>query len=430
MRLRTWRVAVAATAALVVGGSATALAARDGAAAARGSDPVTVTFWNGFTGPDRPAVEGLVKQFNAAHPDMQVKMSIMPWDVFFQKLLPSYASNKGPVIAAMDSVQLPRFATKGVFTPLDDLFKNGGLDSSKLVKSAFNAGKWDGKQYGVPMNFTTLLLYWNKGMFKAAGLNPNKPPTTWAQWASYAQKLTKDKNGDGKPEQYGLALADHETIPMWPILIWGGGGDVVSPDGKTAKLSDPKTVKAVQFWSNLILNKKISPVGLGGADADKLFQSKKAAMEVVGPWMTTGFKQAGIDFGLAMVPKGPSSQVTLGTSVQFAVSSRASDDEKNAAYEFIKFWESPKSQTYWAVHSGFPPTRTDVKASALSGNAWVAQFGKYSKQSRFYLTGVEDYQQVNDNTFVPAIQKILNKKGSPSSILSSANKQVDSALGG
>jgi len=422
-------VTVATVAALAIGGSATALAARDGATAKR-DDPVTVTFWNGFTGPDRPALEGLVKQFNAAHPDIKVKMSIMPWDVFFQKLLPSFASNKGPVLAAMDSVQLPRFATKGVFQDLGDLIGDSKLDTSKLVKSAYDAGKWEGKQYGIPMNFTTLLLYWNKGMFKAAGLNPNKPPTTWAQWASYAQKLTKDKNGDGKPEQYGLALADHETVPMWPILIWGGGGQVVSPDGEKAMLNDPKTVKAVQYWSNLVLNKKISPVGLSGADADKLFQSKKAAMEVVGPWMTTGFKSAGIDFGLAMVPKGPAQQVTLGTSVHFAVSARASDDEKQAAMEFIKFWESPKSQAYWAVGSGFPPTRTDIKAAALSKNPWVAQFGKYSKQSRFYLANVADFQQVNDNAFVPAIQKILNKKGSPSSILNQYNKQIDSALGG
>jgi len=393
------------------------------AAAPRGGDVTTIQFWNGFTGPDRPALEAVVKAFNASHQDMKVEMTVMPWDVFYQKLLPSFAAGKGPDIVGMASEQMPQYAERGVFQPLDDLYKQG-LQKNKLVPSAVEAGKWEGKYYAIPMNFTTLLLYWNKDMFKAAGLNPNKPPTTWKQMAQYAQKLTIDKNKDGKPEQYGFAIADHATIPMWPILIWSFGGDIVSPDGKKPMINSPATVRAVEFWSDLIVNKKISPVGLTGADADQLFQSKKAAMEIVGPWMTTGFKKAGIDFGLAMVPKGPKRQVTLGTSVVYGLSAKADEDAKKAAYEWFKFWHSKKSQITWAVGSGFPPTRTDISARELSKNPYVASFGKYSRQSQFFLAGVKNFTQVNANVFEPAIQKILNKKGSPKKVLDQAAKQM------
>ena len=385
---------------------------------------VTLTFWNGFTGPDRPALEEIVKRFNASHPKIKVQMTIMPWDSFFQKLLPSYGAGKGPDIAAMDSVQVPQYADKGVFAPLDDVYTDNVVPKDKLVQSAVEAGKWDDKYYSIPMNFTTLLLYWNKDMFKEAGLDPNKPPADWKQWQNAAVKLTKDENGDGKPEQYGYAIADHATIPMWPILIWGNGGDVVTKDGDVM-LDDPKTVNAVEQWSNLIINKKISPIGLGGADADKLFQSKKAAMEVVGPWMTTGFKEAGIDFGLAMVPKGPAKQVTLGTSVQFVLNAKADDDKQAAAYEFFKYWHSQPSQQYWAVHSGFPPTRTDVGKAQLKENPYVAEFGEYADQSQFYLVGVKDFTKVNTNTFEPAIQRILNKKGTPEQVLGNAAKKIE-----
>jgi multiple sugar transport system substrate-binding protein len=387
----------------------------------------TITFWNGFTGPDRPALEALVKKFNASHSDMKIDMTIMPWDVFYEKLLPSWAAQKGPDLIGFDSAHIPEYADKGVLARLDDVYKQG-LPKNKLVASAVNAGKWQGHYYGVPMNFTTLLLYWNKSMFKKAGIKG--PPKNWAEWQRDAVKLTIDRNKDGKPEQYGYAIADHATIPMWPILIWGNGGDLVNKAGTKSRLADPATISAVDQWAKLVINKHISPIGLAGADADNLFLSKKAAMEVVGPWMTSGFKGAGINFGLAMVPKGPKRQVTLGTSVAFSANAKVDSDTKNVIYEWIKFWSSKPSQISWALGSGFPPDRTDIKASELKGNPYVSAFGKYASKSQFYLAGVKNFTQANGNVFEPAIQKILNKKGSAKKILTQASKQLNSVLKG
>ena len=420
MSFRPVRVAVVAVLALTVAALVAATAARS-----KPNATTTITFWNGFTGPDRPALEALVKKFNNSQKDIKIDMTIMPWDVFYEKLLPSWAARKGPDLVAFDSAQIPQYADKGVLAPLDDAYKQG-VPKSKLVSSAVKAGQWKGHSYGVPMNFTTLLLYWNKGMFKKAGIK--QAPTTWAQWQKDAVKLTIDKNKDGKPEQYGYAIADHATVPMWPILIWGNGGDLVSANGKKSMLDSPATIKAVDQWAKLVINKHISPIGLAGADADALFQAKKAAMEVVGPWMTTGFKGAGIDFGLAMVPKGPKRQVTLGTSVAFSVNSKASSDMKKAIYQWLKFWSSKPSQISWAVGSGFPPDRTDIKASELKKNPYVASFAKYAAKSKFYLIGVKKFTEVNGNVFEPAIEKILNKKGSTKDILTKAAKQMNPLL--
>jgi len=391
---------------------------------------VTLAFWNGFTGPDRAAVEGLVKQYNDSQDKVEIKMQISPWDVFFQKLLPSIAAGKGPDLMAMDSVQLPQYASRGVLAPLDDWYDDPANESDQLVQSAVDATEWQGKSYGVPMNFTTLLMYWNKDMFKAAGLDPNSPPKDWAQFQDYAKKLTKDSNGDGKPEQYGLSIADHETIAMWPILFWGNGGGVVSDDGKTAMLDDPKTIQAMDEWGRLVREDHIAPIGLAGADADKLFQSKKAAMEIVGPWMTSGFEDAGIDFGLAPPPAGPAGQVTLGTSVSFAVNAKTSDSKREAARDFIAFWNSHDSQVYWAVNSGFPPNRVDIKPDEISKNPYVAAFGQPADTSKFYLAQVKEFTKVNDDLFVPALQKVLNGKGSAEQLFPAADKDIQATLDG
>jgi multiple sugar transport system substrate-binding protein len=389
---------------------------------------VTISFWNGFTGPDRAAVEGLVKKFNESQSKVTVNMEISPWDVFFQKLLPSIGAGKGPDLMGMDAAQLPQYATRGVLREMDSYYSDPANESDKLVKAAVDATSWQGKHYGVPMNFTTLLLYWNKKMFKDAGLNPDTPPKTWADFESAAKKLTKDTNGDGKPEQYGLALADHQTIAMWPILFWGNGGGVVSDDGKKALLGDPKTIEAMQHWGDLVRNQHISPIGLAGADADKLFQSKKAAMEIVGPWMTTGFKDAGIDFGLAAPPAGPAGPVTLGTSVSFAVNAKTTDQKAQAAREFIKFWNTKDSQKYWALGSGFPPNRTDITADELKDNPYVVAFGEPARTSKFYLANVKEFTKVNDTIYTPALQKVLNGKGTAQDLFSKASTDIQQLL--
>lgn len=395
-----------------------------------GSGPVTLKFWNGFTGPDRPAVEELVKRFNDSQDKAKIQMEIMPWDVFFDKLLPSLSSGAGPDIAGMDTAQVPQYAVKKALKPLDDYYSQPGNETDKLVASAVQGATFNGTKYSVPMNFTTLLLYWNKGMFKQAGLDPEKPPADWDQFADYAKKLTKDTNGDGKPEQYGLAIADHATIAMWPILFWQNGGGVVSEDGKQATLGDPATVEAANHWVDLVRNDKIAPIGLAGADADKLFQSKKAAMEIVGPWMTTGFKDAGIDFGLAMPPAGPKESVTLGTSVGFTVSAKADQRKTEAAYEFFKFWNSKESQVYWSVHSGFPPNRTDISASELKENPYVAAFGAPADKSRFYLSNVQEFQKVNETIFEPTLQRVLNGKASVQDAFPKASSEIQAVLDG
>lgn len=278
----------------------------------------------------------------------------MPWDSFFQKLLPSLAVGKGPDIAAFDTSYIPRYAESGVIAPIDDLYE-GYIDKDTLIPAMYNNLKWKGKTYGSPMNYTSLLLYYNKDMFKEAGLDPNNPPRTWKELKEYALKLTKDTNNDGKVDQYGFVIAAKQTIPMWPIVIWGNGGRIIK-DGEVF-INKPKAVEAVESMASLIKEDGISPIGLTGAECDKLFETQRAAMYFCGPWMVNGFKNAGINFGVAQVPaREDGRRITLGTSVAMVLN-KASLDKKEAAYEFFKFWNSKKSQIYWSLGSGFPPNQ-------------------------------------------------------------------------
>ena len=186
------------------------------------SAKTVLTFWNGYTGPDRAVLESLVAEFNESQSEIEIVMDIQPWDSLFQKLLPSLVIGSGPDIAAFASENIPQYAAAGVLSPVDDFYAGDYLDVDKLVPAAVENGIFDGKHYGVPMDFATLLMYYNKDHFAAAGL-PEEPPKNWDEFKEYLLKLTN------APEQYGLAIAVKETIPMWPILLWGNGGGILTP---------------------------------------------------------------------------------------------------------------------------------------------------------------------------------------------------------
>jgi multiple sugar transport system substrate-binding protein len=397
-----------------------------GSSSDKSGGTVTLSFWNGFTGGDRPGVEHLVDQFNRSHPKIHVNMQIMPWDVFYQKLLPAYGAGKGPDMTAMSATQMSQYAAKRVFQPLDDAFANG-LDKSAIVPGALQAGQYAGKQYGLPANFTPLLLYYNKKLFKQAGIAA--PPANQDEWVADLKKLTKGHGPGGKPAQYGIAMGTHETVEGIPILLAGQGGGVIANDGKTVTLDGPQSIQAMTQWTNLVRTNHVTPVGTSGADADKLMSAGDAAMEINGPWLTSTLDQAKIDYGVAMVPAGPVAQTTLSDSVQFSLGSRATGAKKKAAEEFFAYWNSRDSQIYFANTTGFPPTRTDIGASDLK-NPNVAVFSKYAPKAVPFLPGQVKFAQMQSEVIDPTFEKILNGKGDPASQLKQAAGQLRTLVSG
>lgn len=423
MDLRRKLTVLATLVALSAGG----VACGGGSSDDKNGGAVTLSFWNGFTGGDRPAVEHLVDQWNKSHPKAHVNMQIMPWDVFYDKLLPAYGAGKGPDMTAMNSSQLPVYASKGLFQPLDDAFTPGPVEKAALVPGAVQAGRYDGKQYAIAANFTPLLLFYNKKLLKDAGIDA--PPTTWDEWATDLKKLTKGGGPGGKPSQYGLAVGTHDTVEIIPLLLQGGGGGVVSADGKTVTFDSPQSVQAMTYWANLIRTNKIAPVGNSGADADKIMTSGKAAMEVNGPWLTSSLDEAKIDYGVAMVPAGSAGQTTLADSTVFTVSGKANKAKKKAAEEFMGFWNSKASQVYFSGVAGFPPTRTDIPASQLK-NESVATFSKYAPDATPFMSGQPNFGQIQREILDPAITKILDGKGDPATLMKQTAAQIRPQLGG
>jgi multiple sugar transport system substrate-binding protein len=284
--------------------------------------------------------------------------------------------------------------------------------------------KVDGKMYGVPTGFVPLSVVYNKTMFEKAGITAF--PTTWDEWVADAKKLTIDKNGDGKPEQYGLALPDHATVGngVWASLFYGNGGSIAE-DGK-ATLDSPQNRETLAYWSKAVAQDHISPTGLDGVASDKLFSSGKAAMEIGGPWMAFVATDAKIDYGIAAIPAGPVKSASSAIGISAAVTAQANDAQKAAAEKFFTYFFSPEVAVKWSLGSGWPSLRTDTTADQVKDNPLVATLTTISGSAQPLLPGVANSVDVLA-AVDQATQKALSG-GDPAPLLSTANTAVQKAL--
>lgn len=428
MRSRTRAVALAA--ASLVALSACGGGASDDSAEAgekgKGGGSAALTVWTGFTGGDRGAYEDIVKSFNDSHPDIKVTMDVQPWDTIAQKLPSAWATGQGPDIAtpSFDPNVVQQYVKTNSVMPLDDAVGEGPnkINVDKLSPAATKAFTVDGKLYAVPANVATLQLYYNKKLLADAGMS--EPPKTAEEFRDAVMKLTK-KNGD-KVTQYGLSLADHQTIQMWPVLQWMEGGDIVDESG-CAVIDSPESTASLKTWADLVTQEKISPVGLTGAESDSLFSAGKAAMQINGPWAAAGYKEAGIDLGVAPVPEGVNGPVTLASTVPLMVSK----DTKNpdAATTFLAYWTSAETQAAFAKASGFPPVRTDMADNPeLSSDPVVSKFAAALPHARLYLPGVKDAPKIDGDVYVPLIGKIT-RGGDVAAEAKAAAQKINSITG-
>jgi multiple sugar transport system substrate-binding protein len=396
---------------------------------AKAGQVTTITFWNGFTGPDGDALKDRIAVFNETHTDVQVDMTIMAWDVLTQKLLPALGSGEGPDISVDGVEAIPAKAEIGAFGPVDEYYERWD-EAGALFESLAAATEFGGKHYTVPMTYSPMLLYYNKTLFEEAGLDPEEPPATMEELREAALALTKDTDGDGEKDQYGFLMASYDGPQIWENLMWNGGGGTVSADGSKATLGDPASVAVVEEWVDLILDAGISPGGMIGSDADALFTSGKGAMILEGPWMSSGFEEGGIEFGVVPLPSGSEAAYTISNSSEFFVSNDALADDarREAVWTFFDFWNSKDNQIAWATASGNPPTRSDITEAELADNPYVGLFNaNRGDKGRFFLANVLPVAEVR-GIYESTMQKVTSGAGSVADVMTEASAEIQALL--
>jgi multiple sugar transport system substrate-binding protein len=317
-----------------------------------------IRFWNGFTGPDGATMEKIVQQFER-ETGIRVKMQIIPWSTYYDKLLLSLAYGGAPDVFICHANRIAEFARYGVFRPLDDLIEaDKGFNSSDFLPNIWKAGQYAGKQVGLPLDCHPQGLYYNLKLFREAGIvdaqgNP-KPPETWEEFLDAARRLTKDKDRDGRPDQWGFAFTWLRT--NWITFISQHGGSILSPGLKRATLADPPAVRATQQMCDIITRYGVAPKP-EGFDSWMGFRQGRVAMAIEGIYMLSSVEeQRGLEYAGAPVPSFGPRRAVWGGSHLLCMPKNLSPQRAQLVWRFMRYLSDHSLD--WAEGGQIPVRRS------------------------------------------------------------------------
>ena len=259
---------------------------------------------------------------------------------YYTKLTTTIAGGTAPDVFYPATHVAYNLASKGAMLPLNDLIERDGIDVSQYDPVILDLYTIDGQIHCLPTDSAALVVFYNKDMFDAAGIDYPEAGWTWDDFLETAQALTIDENDDGRNDQFGVDVFRN----YWPMVVWSDTGKGLFDDirNPTEFLGNsPEAIASVQFVADLINKYNVMPTDEDRADISDLFAAGKSAMQVVGHWRVPRYMAAeGINFDLAPLPLGKSGEaVNRADGSCFGISKKTKHAEE--AWELVKYLAAP-----------------------------------------------------------------------------------------
>ncbi len=317
-------------------------------------------------GPDA-LITALCDEFHQEYPNIKVNpVYAGSYADTRTKVLAAIQAGNTPAIALMFSIDLYQLFSMGVLYDYDSFatdevgqtwlngFYDGFMQNSQL----------DGKTYGIPWQRSTIIMYYNKDMFREAGLNPDAPPANWAELKEAAQKLTV-KDAAGNTTRYGVQVpSDKAGYAYWMLqtfTLTQDGFNIMSDDGTQVFFNDPRTVKGLEFWKSLSDDGSQAPgTPKWSTTVSDFLEQKVAIMYHTTGNLTNVRKNAKFDFGTSRLPADTSFGSPTGGG-NFYLFKGVPEEETKAAYTFIQWMtNNPERVAQWSIDTGYVATRPEA----------------------------------------------------------------------
>jgi multiple sugar transport system substrate-binding protein len=373
-----------------------------------------VTFW--LYEPDslsgKKAMDKMVKKFEKESGE-DVKLVYIEKGSFNTKLNVSIATGTNPDIAYLDQPLIPIFAEDGVLENLTPYAQGKyPVSADDYYQGAYNTNLVDGELYGLPLNHTTIGLFYNKALVAT-------PPKTWGEWLSIAEKIDTSKyaafeglwGGGGGAWQF-------------PAFVHSAGGEMVDIENSQATFGGEEGVAAAAMLKKLL---DYSPSEI--RTSSNAFGNGLVAFKVSGPWEVNGFRSnfPGLDFGLALIPAedsyGKSHSNIGGENV--VVFKGAKNPE--AAYRLARFITNEENGAITADVTGNFPANKKAVIKSHKGDEVFEMFYQQleTAESRPRLT---NWLKTNDEIIGPALDRIFNEDADPAVELPKAESYATKVL--
>jgi multiple sugar transport system substrate-binding protein len=380
------------------------------------AEPVTINLWT----VDRPGEYHykMAEEFSAKNPDIKVNVRSVQFPDMVNELAKAMATGEAPDVTYIDNPDVALFASRKLLLDMKPMIdKSSVIKLDTIFPGPLASVSFKGGVYGIPRGANTIALYYNADLFKAAGLDPAKPPKTWDELYDTAKKLTNKEKG-----VYGLAFSaaasEEGTFQFLPWLQMAGGD--------YNKVNVPGGVQALALWKKFIDEGLASKDTLirGQWDSTGTFNAGNAAMDISGPWeLPRMSKDAKFDYRVALLPvpkDGAPRASALGEGDNVIV---ANSKHPKEAFKFVEYMyeQMPRVWNEFGYMPAYP-----VKVDKPNYPQAYEVFNESMKFARNRGPS-PDWAKVS-KAIQTAIQTTLTGQSSPENALAAAQKSIDGVL--
>lgn len=371
--------------------------------------------------------------FEKRYPNIKVVMEPVSYKDKETKYTVESAAGKAPDIFHVHAFSLPMFFAKGYAMDLTPFIEKEG--GAKFLEAWYpiciDLVKYKGKVHAMPGDYMSMVLIYNTELFKAAGLDPQKPPKTWEEFLEYNKKLTKP------PERWGIAVLgakDPGFELRFSPFLWSFGGDYLTPDNKKSALDSKEAKEAFKFFIELYTKHKVMPPGVPSMNAQDVrtqLAHRKIAWEIGSGWTAPIVNALNPELKafevLAAAPLPVKKKKVTTIWLSSWVMSPNTKHPKEA-WELLKFITSKEIELKWFVDNRVTSSRKDVSGVApeilndkfASVIASQLPYGKVVPQ-------IPQWPEIMD-TFTTAVQEAMTEMKTPEKALADAHGRISGIL--
>jgi multiple sugar transport system substrate-binding protein len=374
----------------------------------------------------------IIGNFEDENPDILVQLEAVAGRDYYTRLLTQIAAGDAPDIMQIGDDAVPMFVGKGSFLPLDGFITGDyPLDTSIYLPGVLAPGQWEGKQWLLPKDFTPLGVYYNKKIFDKYGIEYPQEGWTWDDLLAKAQALTKDVDGNGKTDLWGIQLTANWTTGF-EYWVAAAKGRLISEDGTkfVGFMDSPETIEAVQFFADLYNKYKVAPPPADfslWAGGNPEFDNGKAAMRIFGRWPQAGYKNnPNIDLGVVGVPVGK-----VRANILFWGGFGIFGDTKHPeeAWRFLSYYTGEQGSQVWKDW-GIPPVASVADEAGLMADpiegVWINELN-YLAPRAYVFTPY--WNETADPALRKALETVLiDPKANVAAVMQKAAQEAQAAL--
>jgi multiple sugar transport system substrate-binding protein len=319
----------------------------------------TVNYYSFTTDQDHiDELEALVVEFQAQHPDIRIRTTTAPFSDYFTRLQTDFAAGNPPDVFELNYENFVTFASRGTLAPLDArLAADPTLAADTFYPAALEAFAYEGVQYGLPITFSTVVLFYNQDLFDAAGIAYPTDDWTWDDVMTAAEAISDPAN-----RVWGI----YQPVQFWEFYkvaqAAGGGLEV----GAEVAIDTPENRAALDYLVGKI-TAGVMPTDaqLSGMANEDLFQAGQLGMLVSGIWMFERFQQAEFAWDIVVEPGGERRATHFFANAAVVA---APSPVADAAWQWVRFLAASPEVARVRIESNWElPAVSLANADALSG---------------------------------------------------------------